>query len=92
MEVRAMSWDSMLENFGYYAEVASNRMARRALHTEAKSLTKFAEDENIQEWIQFLPEKSLTKSLRRDVTTVLAKMTYQKVNTTTSKQDKTYPD
>lgn len=91
-----MSWDNLLENTGYWLEVASNRMARRALHVEAKSLTKFSEDEAIQEWIAFLPEKSLTKSLKRDVRTVLAKITAEKAVKTTSnrkdKQDKVYPD
>lgn len=82
-----MSWDNLLENTGYWLEVASNRMARRALHVEAKSLSKFSEDEAIQEWIAFLPEKSLTKSLKRDVRTVLAKITAEKAVKTTSKQE-----
>lgn len=80
-----MSWDNLVENAGYWLEVASNRMARRALHVEAKSLNKFSEDEAIAEWIAFLPEKSLTKSLKRDVKTVLAKKLAEKA--TTSKQD-----
>lgn len=90
-----MSWDNLIENTGYWLEVASNRMARRALHVEAKSLTKFSEDENIGEWLAFLPEKSLTKSLKRDVKTVLAKKLAEKVEKTTFKQDKSgkvYPD
>lgn len=90
-----MSWDNLMENTGYWLEVASNRMARRALHTEAKSLAKFSEDEAIQEWIGYMPEKMLTKSLRRDVRMVLAKITAEKAVKTTSKQDKnekTYPD
>lgn len=90
-----MSWDNLIENTGYWLEVASNRMARRALHVEAKSLTKFSEDENIGEWLAFLPEKSLTKSLKRDVKTVLAKKLAEKAEKTTFKQDKnekTYPD
>lgn len=53
-----------------------------------------AEDENIGTWIGFLSEKSLTKSLRRDVSTILAKKLAEKE--TTSKQgkgksEKTYP-
>lgn len=82
-----MSWDNFVENTGYWLEVASNRMARRALHVEAKSLTKFSEDENIQEWIGFMPEKMLTKSLRRDVRMVLAKITAEKAVKTTFKQE-----
>lgn len=91
-----MSWDNLLENTGYWLEVASNRMARRALHTEAKSLTKFAEDEAIQEWIGFMPEKMLTKSLRRDVNMVLTKITAEKAVKATHKREdkseKVYPD
>ena len=83
-----MSWDNLLENTGYWLEVASNRMARRALHVEAKSLSKFSEEEAIQEWIAFLPEKSLTKSLKRDVRTVLAKITAEKAVKATHNQDK----
>lgn len=89
-----MSWDSFIENVGYYAEVASNRMARRALHAEVKSLNKLAEDDSVGDWIQFLPEKGLTKSLKRDIATVLAKKLAEKA-TTTSKQGKSgkvYPD
>ncbi len=82
-----MSWDNLMENTGYWLEVASNRMARRALHTEAKSLTKFSEDEAIQEWIGYMPQKMLTKSLRRDVGMVLAKITAEKA-VTMSNQDK----
>ena len=84
-----MSWDNLIENTGYWLEVASNRMARRALHVEAKSLSKFAEDESISEWIQFLPEKGLTKSLKRDISVVLTKMAYDKAKSATaSNQDK----
>ena len=93
-----MSWDTITENSGYWIEVATARMARRALHANAKSLSKMAEDEAIQEWIAFMPEKSLTKSLRKDVEMILAKTAYEKaakVKQTTSKEDKnekTYPD
>ena len=83
-----MSWDNLMENTGYWLEVASNRMARRALHTEAKSLLRFSEDEAIQEWIAYMPEKMLTKSLKRDVRMVLAKITSSKQD----KSQKTYPD
>ena len=87
-----MSWDNLLENTGYWLEVASNRMARRALHTEAKSLAKFSEDEAIQEWIAYMPEKMLTKSLKRDTRIILARITAEKAVKTTSKQDKSYPE
>lgn len=86
-----MSWDNLIENTGYWLEVASDRMARRALHSQAKSLTKFSEDESISEWIQFFPEKGLTKSLKRDVNIVLAKLAYDKAKST-AKQDKIYPE
>lgn len=86
-----MSWDSFIENVGYYTEVASNRMARRALHTEVKSLNKMAEDDILGEWIQFLPEKGLTKSLKRDIGTILAKKLAEKT-THKKDKDKTYPD
>lgn len=87
-----MSWDNLLENTGYWLEVASNRMARRALHVEAKSLSKFAEDENIGEWLAFLPEKSLTKSLKRDVQTVLAKKLAEKATHNQGKSEKVCPE
>lgn len=87
-----MSWDNFIDNTAYWLEVASNRMARRALHVEAKSLTKMSEDDNIAEWIAFLPEKSLTKTLRRDVRTILAKKLAEKAQksekTTSGKKDK----
>lgn len=90
-----MSWDSFVENTGYYLEVASNRMARRALHTEVKSLNKMSEDDVLGEWIGFLPEKGLTKSLKRDINTILSKKVAEKAaKTATHKQDeseKTYP-
>lgn len=88
-----MSWDNLVENTGYWLEVASNRMARRALHTEVKSLAKMAEDDVVGEWLAFLPEKSLTKSLKRDVQTVLAKKLAEKTTSKQKdKQDKVYPD
>lgn len=88
-----MSWDTTIENFGYWVEVASHRMARRALHTEAKSLSKMEEDEAIQEWIAFFPEKRLTKSLRQDVAVILAKKLADR-ETKADKKDKskTYPE
>lgn len=86
-----MSWDTITENGGYWLEVATARMARRALHANAKSLSKMAEDESIQEWIAFMPEKSLTKSLKRDVEMILAKTAYEKAVKTkaTHKQEET---
>lgn len=88
-----MSWDNLVENTGYWLEVASNRMARRALHVEAKSLNKMAEDEAIQEWMPFLPEKGLTKSLKRDLATIVAKTAFEKAKATHKQdKDKVYPD
>lgn len=87
-----MSWDNLVENAGYWLEVASNRMARRALHVEAKSLSKFSEDDAIAEWIAFLPEKSLTKSLKRDVKTVLAKKLAEKATHNQDKSEKVCPE
>lgn len=89
-----MSWDSFIENVGYYAEVASNRMARRALHAEAKSLHKLSEDDIVGEWLAFLPEKGLTKSLKRDINTVLAKKLAEKAEAThkKDKSEKVCPD
>lgn len=87
-----MSWDSFVENVAFYAEVASNRMARRALHAEVKSLAKMAEDDIVGDWLGFLPEKGLTKSLKRDIATIVAKKVAEKEAThNQDKNEKTYP-
>lgn len=87
-----MSWDNLVENTGYWLEVTSNRMARRALHVEAKSLSKMSEDDNIGEWLPFLSEKSLTKSLKRDVKTILAKKLAEKATHKQDKSEKVCPE
>lgn len=81
-----MSWDTTTENAGFWIEVASHRMARRALQVEIKSLNKMMEDDTIAEWLPFLPEKALTKSLKRDIATISAKVAYDRAKTTTSNQ------
>lgn len=93
-----MSWDNIVENWGFYAEVGSNRMARRALKCEIRSINSMAEDDTIAEWLPFLNEKSLTKSLKRDITTIVSKKLAEKAKTKAThkqgkdKDEKTYPD